>query len=643
MISIDTCEVFSQYVGAYVEGTLLQEDVYAIEVHLENCSDCRAGVKHYRSIKGLVEYVQLQSDSKKSKASKSSARRKAVSNADSGIVRASEIAQHSDSWPSDDEAAAAPANSNDWYARLGASPWWLVSCALHILVIALTGLVTMAIEMPSNDDSVIMITELQQSQAVTQVHEEPKTDLKDILATKETAATDVKSKEVSDIVVPPDILAKADLGDHFETINPELPDTHSALGNPEARMFHSVQGNTTAAGGGGMSGIGLDDIIGVGGAASAGTGGGWGGGDGTGIGVGTGSGKGSFGNRNGGGRKLMVMRHGGSRATESAVDKALQWLAYHQEPDGHWDANKYGGIGDGDDAPDTGATGLALLAFLGAGHTERIGAYKDNVKRAIDWLIAQEKEDGLIKSHFRKNGYCHAIAGLALAEAGAMSRNKAVLDAAQKAVNNSTAVRQVGDGSEKLGWRYGIKDAPDTSVTGWYIMQMKSAKIAGLHVDPFGFEGATNWLNKVEADKPKADDPYSGGTFGYQSKAAYESMTSVGMLGRLFLGARPDSLGAGVTLLMKHLPEWKENSAHDHPMYYWYYGTLAMFQIGGEEWKKWNEAMKKALLEHQCTAGDDSGSWPLIGREGLRGGKVVCTAFGALTLEVYYRYALLNK
>ena len=37
---------------------------------------------------------------------------------------------------------------------------------------------------------------------------------------------------------------KAELGDHFETINPDLPDTHSALGNPDARMFHSVQGNT---------------------------------------------------------------------------------------------------------------------------------------------------------------------------------------------------------------------------------------------------------------------------------------------------------------------------------------------------------------------------------------------------------------
>ncbi len=35
------------------------------------------------------------------------------------------------------------------------------------------------------------------------------------------------NRETSDVVVPADILAKAELGDHFETINPDVPDTHS--------------------------------------------------------------------------------------------------------------------------------------------------------------------------------------------------------------------------------------------------------------------------------------------------------------------------------------------------------------------------------------------------------------------------------
>src|SRR6185295_19802998 len=124
-------------------------------------------------------------------------------------------------------------------------------------------------------------------------------------------------------------------------INPDRPDTHSAYGNEDARSFHSVTGNAEAAGGGGTGGIGMEDVIGVGGAASKGTGGGFGGGDGTGTGVQSGAGHGSFGNRNGGGRRLMVKKHGGSKATESAVDKALEWLARHQEKEGHWAAEKY--------------------------------------------------------------------------------------------------------------------------------------------------------------------------------------------------------------------------------------------------------------------------------------------------------------
>src|SRR6185503_7519066 len=143
---------------------------------------------------------------------------------------------------------------------------------------------------------------------------------------------------------PPDILAKAEIGDHFETINPDRPDTQSAFGNPEARMFHSVEGNDEPEGGGGNGGMALlDDMIGVGGAASPGTGGGWGGGNGTGTGIGNGSGHGSFGARNGGGRKLMVMKGGGNKATESAVDKALEWLAKHQEADGSWCIRKHEG------------------------------------------------------------------------------------------------------------------------------------------------------------------------------------------------------------------------------------------------------------------------------------------------------------
>ena len=75
-----------------------------------------------------------------------------------------------------------------------------------------------------------------------------------------------------------------------------------------------------------------------------------------------------------------------------------------------------------------------------------------------------------------------------------------------------------------------------------------------------------------------------------------------------------------------------------YPMYYAYYTTLTMFQIGGEHWKTWNEGLKKMLLPNQRRDGDFDGSWdPFPGHE-KSSGRAYTTAVGAMCLEVYYRY-----
>src|SRR6185295_4395373 len=246
------------------------------------------------------------------------------------------------------------------------------SIMFHGLIILLAYMFSIAYNLDTGvEEPLVTVTNL--SRPMDDGKEKKKEDVKSALASdRDTHPTDPNSKEMSNIEVPPDILAKAEIGDHFETINLDRPDTHSAFGNPDAHMFHSVTGSDDAAGGGGNNGATLEDMIGAGGARSPGEGGGWGGGKGTGIGNDIGSGHGSFGSRNGGGRRLMIKRHGGSKATENGVDAALKWLAYHQEADGHWDAKKYAA----GEKVDTAVTGLALLAFLGAGHSEKVGEYK---------------------------------------------------------------------------------------------------------------------------------------------------------------------------------------------------------------------------------------------------------------------------
>src|SRR5205823_5756248 len=40
-----------------------------------------------------------------------------------------------------------------------------------------------------------------------------------------------------------------------------------------------------------------------------------------------------------------------------------------------------------------------------------------------------------------------------------------------------------------------------------------------------------------------------------------------------------------------------------------YFGTLLIFQHGGDEWKRWNEWEKAQLVPTQRNDGDDAGSW----------------------------------
>jgi hypothetical protein len=346
------------------------------------------------------------------------------------------------------------------------------------------------------------------------------------------------------------------------------------------------------------------------------------------MGVGGGGMAGCFGYRDGGGRKRAVARFGGSPATESAVEAALRWLARHQEKEGHWVCRKY----QAREANDLGVSSLALLAFLGAGYTHKSGKFKDNVSRAAKYLMSKQRDDGKFHGTGR-DGYEHAVAGLALAEAYGMTQDPKLREAAQKGVNYSVNKHQV----PYSGWRYHARQKPDTSVTGWFVMQLKSAKVAGLKVDGSAFQGATNWVDKVTDAK---------GRTGYTSKRGTVGLTAVGMVARQFMGTRNDAevLKNGAKFVLTKPPVWP--GANRQRFYYWYYGTLAMFQMGGDSWKSWNTAIKPTLVNNQRKGGpmdgsvkDVDGSWdPSEWTDENKGGRVYTTALGALSLEVYYRY-----
>jgi len=353
---------------------------------------------------------------------------------------------------------------------------------------------------------------------------------------------------------------------------------------------------------------------------------------------------------------------GGGETSQKAVEWGLEWLARHQDPEGFWDCDGFSHqcedsrcSGRGAALNDVGVTGLALLAFLGRGNTTRTGQYRNVVKRGARYLCSiQDPENGCLAS---REGvpwmYNHAIATLALTEAYGLSRWPVLRKPAQMAVDFVHESRNPG-----MAWRYNNDEIDpveqnDVSVTGWMIMCLTSANDFGLRCDKAAMQDALFYIDRMT-------DPATGRT-GYKERGQgssretgdeqiwpfgkTEAMTAVAMLSRIFAGnvlgeidSQMPPLEAGARLLRARLPCWdRESGCIDY--YYWYYGSLALHQMGGVEWKQWKKEMEKALVSSQKHEGCERGSWdPQDDPWGNCGGRIYTTALNTLCLEVYYRY-----
>ena len=122
-----------------------------------------------------------------------------------------------------------------------------------------------------------------------------------------------------------------------------------------------------------------------------------------------------------------------------------------------------------------------------------------------------------------------------------------------------------------------------------------------------------------------------------------ESMTAAGVLARIFGGEDPrksEMVKKGADLMARLVPTWNTTDG-SIDMYYWYYATLAMFQVGGDSWKRWQDGMLASIVPHQRMDTDYcqyKGSWDPIDPWGPDGGRVYSTAVLAMCLQVYYRY-----
>jgi hypothetical protein len=123
-------------------------------------------------------------------------------------------------------------------------------------------------------------------------------------------------------------------------------------------------------------------------------------------------------------------------------------------------------------------------------------------------------------------------------------------------------------------------------------------------------------------------------------------MTAEGLLCRQYLGWPADhpALRDGVRFLLEEpqRPRWQAGRRN---VYQWYYTAQVLHNLQGEEWRAWEEELRRELVLNQVKSGRQAlGSWHPRQPPGHpdenadKGGRLYLTCLCVLCLEVNYRH-----
>lgn len=350
----------------------------------------------------------------------------------------------------------------------------------------------------------------------------------------------------------------------------------------------------------------------------------------------------------------LLSKYGGNKLTEESIALGLEWLRKQQQKDGSWSlTGPYtGGIRSVDNKP--AATALALLAFQGAGNSRYSGEHSAIVRRAWTWLLKQQNQDGSFAPKERSQEalfYTQALCVIALCEEIAMEKraNAYIRKQAESAIQFLVENQHKTHG----GWKYVPQEQSDLSVTGWCVMALKTAEIAGFNIPNSVYERISFFLDSV-AYNDGSEYVYQlvRGKITDQEKRA--SMTAAGLLCREYLGWEPNNqtlLKGAATLVEEenliHFPTQEElkrdsNLHFSHNVYGWYSTSMALKGLGpyNKYWRRWNATLSRELPKNQEPRGTaEAGSWdPKFDEYSFGGGRLYVTCMSILCLEVYYRH-----
>lgn len=307
-------------------------------------------------------------------------------------------------------------------------------------------------------------------------------------------------------------------------------------------------------------------------------------------------------------------------AVENAIKQGLEWLAHRQQDDGHWAFTVGPNPGSLANSPNC-ATALALIPLLRAGHTHRDGEHREVVGKGLAFLrnsmIVENNTGRLIEPD--STMYGHAICTIALCEAYGRTKDPKMRRAAQLAVNFIVNSQDPKGG----GWRYQPRQGGDTSVLGWQISALSTAKSVKLLVPKLTLDKATEYLNAAQVA--------GGASYAYQPGGQTQpSTTAVGLLCRIHLGWKKNS-----PALLRGIAQVSDQGPSLDNMYFNFYATQLMRCAQEDRWPKWQTKICDQFLRAQSTNGETKGSWFFPGGDMgvVRGGRLYFTSLAVMTLQ----------
>lgn len=302
---------------------------------------------------------------------------------------------------------------------------------------------------------------------------------------------------------------------------------------------------------------------------------------------------------------------------DDSVDRGLFWLSRQQRPDGSFPTRSSG---------NPGVTSLCIMAFLSRGHLPGSGPYGQTLDRALDYVLACQRPDGIFTGDTIGQGgygsfspshsavYNTTIAGLMLGELYGLTdsqRAARVRPALERSLESMLRLQDrpisMAYRLDRGGWRYldNVRGEfeSDLSVTAWQIMFMRSAVNAGFDVPEYRADLAIQYV-KRNFEKNSGRFYYSF----YKRDELPRAMAGAGVL-CLFLAGQYDEQieqKSGEWMLTQSFaPYNRQVDSEDHYHYAAYYVSQAMFQLGGSYWERFYPEFAAVFVSGQ----NGDGSW----------------------------------